>query len=59
MRLSNELNGKRLNVIGSISYDPDIVFSSLEGRLSRGDKAVKETAEILDHLLEDGGVSKT
>jgi len=59
LRLSNDLRGKGLHVIGSISYDSDIALSSLEGHLFGGDKAVKETAEILDHLLEDGGVPKT
>lgn len=59
LKLSDELKGKGLNVIGSISYDPDISFSSLEGRLLRGDKALKEAAEILNHLLEGSGVFKT
>jgi len=59
LRLSNELNGKGLNVIGSISYDPDIALSSLEGHLLRGDQAAKEMTGIVDRLLEDEGVSKT
>ena len=59
VKLSDELKGKGLNVVGAISYDPDISFSSLEGRPLRGDRAVKEAAKMVDLLLEDKGVPKS
>ena len=52
LRLTDGLRAKGVNVIGAISYDPDIFLSSLEGRPPLGDKAARDMEGILEVMLE-------
>ncbi|RKY63569.1 MAG: ATP-binding protein [Candidatus Latescibacterota bacterium] len=51
-RLRRELREKGVDVVGSLSYDPDLFLSSLEGRPLRAGRAAKDIEKILDILTE-------
>ena len=50
-RLREELEGKNINVIGSIGYEPDIFEAGLEGRPVRRDKLETDVGSMLDQVL--------
>jgi CO dehydrogenase nickel-insertion accessory protein CooC1/predicted RNA-binding protein len=50
-KLSEELQGKGVLVIGSISYDPEVFAAGLEGRPIGDSHVERQIEEILDRLL--------
>jgi CO dehydrogenase maturation factor len=50
-RLREELEGKNINVIGSIGYEPEIFEAGLEGRPVRRDKLETDVDSMLDQVL--------
>ena len=51
-KVDGERREKGVDVVGSLSYDPDLFLSSLEGRPLRAGRAAKDIEKILDILTE-------
>jgi len=51
LKLRDKLHKKGISVIGSISYDPEIFESGLEGRPLHGSMGERSIGKILDQLL--------
>ena len=55
-RLKAELQERHIEVVGCIYFDADIFRSSLEGRIPLNGVAVRESKDVLDHILSRAGM---
>jgi len=51
LKLTDELQKRGVTVIGSVSYDPELLQSGLEGRPLYGSRAERDIGRILDQML--------